>query len=102
MDIGLDRKAVKGKPGLHVHFYTSLDAKVYSVVNSQSDLSSLPLHTAESLCTKMFMDKNFQFDENELNDGSGEHATILPAFMHLFQLWDCETKQYKVTGQVNT
>ena len=95
MDVGIDRKQIKGKPGIHVHFYSSQAPKVYTIEPNEL------MHpiTAERLCIRMFTDyEGFQFDERENNNGTidDEHCHIYPGTMHLFQLWDCEARQFKV------
>ena len=92
MDIGLDRKAIKGKPGLHIYFFTSQNPKVFTIEPTDIEDSL----SAERLCIRMFTDDNFRFDERDCGNGNSEHAAIFPGSMHLFQLWDCDTKQYKV------
>ncbi|XP_067941685.1 tyrosine-protein kinase JAK2-like isoform X2 [Watersipora subatra] len=90
ISLGLERKGVKGKPGVHVHFYSSQNPKVYNIEPNELPASL----SAENLCITMFRDENFKFDETEYSDNS-KPAAIYPASMHLFQLWDVETGQYK-------
>lgn len=95
MDVGIDRKQLKGKHGIHVHFYSSQTPKVYTIEPHELTTPT----TAERLCIRMFTDFiNFQFDERENTNGTveDEHSRIYPGTMHLFQLWDCQTRQFKV------
>lgn len=93
MDVGIDRKSVKGKPGVHVHFYTSQSPGVLTF-----DSDALPdCLTAESLCIQVFKHDQFVFTEKEFPLMDRDPGKIYPPSMHLFQLWDCEQQQWLVS-----
>jgi len=86
MDRGIDRKVVKGRPGIHIHFYTSFKPQTITFESYQLTQGI----TAEKLCVKIYRSEEFIFTENTRS------RKIDPITMHLFQLWNYQTEHWQV------